>query len=100
MVLKKSKKQEREIDIKPLIYRMEVEGEQLHLFLAAGSEENLKPDLVMDAFFKFLGTTKEEVPVHYHRIEVYAKNPNDGKDTDMTQFVSLESLGNPIPEFN
>ena len=79
---------------------MEVEGEQLHLFLAAGSEENLKPDLVMDAFFKFLGTTKEETPVHYHRLEVYAKNPNDGKDTDMTQFVSLESLGNPIPEFN
>ena len=100
MVLKKSKKQEREIDIKPLIYRMEVEGEQLHLFLAAGSEENLKPDLVMEAFFKFLGTTKEETPVHYHRLEVYAKNPNDGNETDMTQFVSLESLGNLIHEFN
>ncbi len=95
IVLKKSKKQEREINIKPLIYRMEadLDNDKLHLFLAAGSEENLKPDLVMDTFFKFIGTTDTEVPVHYHRLDVYAKNPDYGKGNDRTQFVSLESLG-------
>lgn len=100
IVLKKSKKQEREIDIKPLIYQMKpnMEENKLHLFLAAGSEENLKPDLVMDAFFKFTGTTTEEIPVHYHRLDVYAKNPDVSKCSDAVQFVSLESLGTPFAE--
>lgn len=98
MVLKKSKKQKREIDIKPLIYQMSVDTveNKFYLFLAAGSEENLKPDLVMDAFFKFVGTTSEETPVHYHRLEVYAKNPDCGKGNDATRFVSLESLGSQV----
>lgn len=99
-VLKKSKKQEREIDIKPLIYQMKpnMKENKLHLFLAAGSEENLKPDLVMDTFFKFIGTTSEETPVHYHRLEVYAKNSGDNNCGDTESFVSLESLGTPFSE--
>ncbi len=97
-VLKKSKKQVREIDIKPLIYQMKADTEtgKFHLFLAAGSEENLKPDLVMDAFFKFMGISAKDCPVHYHRLEVYAKNPDYRKGQDMAEFVSLESLGVPI----
>lgn len=100
IVLKKSKKQEREIDIKPLIYQMKLNMEEnkLHLFLAAGSEENLKPDLVMDTFFKFIGTTSDVTPVHYHRLEVYAKNPGNNKCGDTAPFVSLESLGTPFTE--
>ena len=51
MVLKKTKKNEREINIRPLIYEINVSEEHIQMFLAAGSEENLKPDLVMQHFF-------------------------------------------------
>ena len=87
-VLKKTKKNEREINIRPLIYEMNVSEEHIQMLLAAGSEENLKPDLVMQAFLKYAGMDIEKTPFHYHRIDVYAKGDNG--------FVPLESLGRII----
>ena len=87
-VLKKTKKNEREINIRPLIYEMNETEENIQLFLAAGSEENLKPDLVMQALLKYAGMDIEETPFHYHRIDVYAKGDNG--------FVPLENLGRII----
>ena len=37
------------MDIRPWIYQAEIRGEQIYLYLAAGSVQNLKPDLVMGA---------------------------------------------------
>lgn len=74
VVMKKTKRSEKEVDIKPMIYHMEVREDSVYLFLATGSEQNLKPDLVMDTFLKFVGEKPEEVPRHYHRIDVYAKD--------------------------
>lgn len=87
-VLKKTKKNEREINIRPLIYEMNVSEEHIQMLLAAGSEENLKPDLVMQAFLKYAGMDIEETSFHYHRIDVYAKGDNG--------FVPLENLGRII----
>lgn len=97
VVTKKSKKSEREVNIKPLIYKMDadVQESKIYLLLAAGSEENLKPDLVMRAFLRFIGKNVEDTPLHYHRLEVYAKNPND-KEYNTARFLSLESLGNQV----
>lgn len=72
MVLKKTKKNEREINIRPLIYEMNVSEEHIQMLLAAGSEENLKPDLVMQAFLQHAGANSEETPLHYHRVDVYS----------------------------
>ena len=66
----------------------------LYLYLATGSEQNLKPDLVAEAFLKFAGEDPEETPVHIHRIDVYAKNP-DAKE-GKTEFISLDGLGKDI----
>ena len=82
-VLKKTKRSEKEVDIRPMIYDMKVEDDFIYLFLATGSERNLKPDLVMDAFLKYIG--QDSVPLHYHRLDVYAKNPED-------KLVPLEAL--------
>ena len=41
----------------------------------------------METFLKYVG--EEEVKLHYHRREVYAKNPK----SENPRFVSLESLG-------
>ena len=77
-----------------MIYKMAALDDGLYLYLATGSEQNLKPDLVAEAFLKFAGEDPEETPVHIHRIDVYAKNPDteEGK----TEFISLDGLGKDI----
>ena len=86
-VMKKTKRSEKEVDIRPMIYDMHMEPSGICMQLAAGSENNLKPDLVMETFLKYVG--EEEKKLHYHRREVYAKNPK----SENPRFVSLESLG-------
>lgn len=94
VVLKKTKRSEKEVDIKPMIYQMSAMNDGIYLYLATGSEQNLKPDLVAKAFLRFAGEGPDEVPVHIHRIDVYAKNP-DAKEGE-TEYVSLEELGQDI----
>lgn len=89
-ILKQTKRSEKEVDIKPMIYKMDVQNDKIYMFLATGSEQNLKPDLVMKAFLDFAGES-EDTPLHYHRLEVLAKHP-DKKG----EFVSLEALGKEI----
>ena len=93
-IVKKTKRSEKEVDIKPMIYKMAALDDGIYLYLATGSEQNLKPDLVAEAFLKFAEEDPEETPVHIHRIDVYAKNPDaeEGK----TEFISLDGLGKDI----
>lgn len=86
-VLKKTKKAEKEIDIKPLIYRLTAADGKASMCLSAGSESNLKPELVMEAFASYLGKRMPEFPLLVNRDEVYAKG-----------MVSLEELGEEIVE--
>lgn len=86
VVLKKTKRSEAEVDIRPMIYQMRMEEEGIYLLLAAGSEQNLKPNLVMRAFTDFVKEDPNSVPFHYHRIDVYAKNP---KKEENPRFISL-----------
>ena len=83
LVWKKTKKS----DIKPMIYGSEIKEEYLYLYLATGSEQNLKPDLVMETFLKYIG--QEDAPLFYNRLDVYARD-EDGK------LVPLEALGTPM----
>ena len=87
LVWKKTKKSEKEVDIKPMIFSSEIKEDYIYLFLATGSEQNLKPNLVMETFLKYIG--QEQAPLFYNRLDVYAKN-EDGK------LVPLEALGTPI----
>ncbi len=89
-ILKQTKRSEKEVDIKPMIHHMEVRDHKMYMFLATGSEENLKPDLVMKAFLQF-ANEPEDTPLHYHRLEVYAKDPQK-----VGEFISLEGLGTII----
>lgn len=97
LVVKKTKKNEREIDIRPLIYRMAADDrtQKIRLLLAAGSEANLKPDLVMGTFLGLIGLNAEETPIHYHRVELYARSPGY-KGAGSAPLVSLEGLGKPL----
>lgn len=101
IVLKATKRSEKEVDIKPMIYDMKVGESDIYLFLATGSENNLKPDLVMSAFLDFMEEGQEGCPMHFHRIDVYAKNPEIPADSGKLHvkgagLVTLESLGRKI----
>ncbi len=88
MQVKKTKKSEKEVDIKPMIYQFEVRDHQVYMQLATGSVENLKPELVMQAFAQFLGLNSEEITFVHHRLEVYA---NIGTEENR-ELVSLDQV--------
>lgn len=93
-VLKQTKRSEREVDIRPLIYHWELRGKEIFLQLAAGSTENLKPDLVMETFLAYLKIPSDAVTFAYHRLEMYANIGKDGK----RDLLTLEALGEDFPE--
>lgn len=85
-ILKKTKKSEKEVDIKPMIYEMRMaDNDRVFMQLAAGSAANLKPELVMEAFANYLGITLTEFALEINREELYAEG-----------MVSLEDLGEEI----
>lgn len=88
-VLKKTKKSEKVVDIRPLIYQLERRGEMIFMQLAAGSSANLKPELVMEAFSDFAALSLPEFPFRIHRLEVYA----DLGEEEERRLVPLEDLG-------
>ncbi|WP_394923046.1 TIGR03936 family radical SAM-associated protein [uncultured Robinsoniella sp.] len=93
-VVKKTKKSEKEVDIKPMIYALELRDEGIFMQLATGSVNNLKPELVMEAFSRYLGMEPEPFGLMVHRLEVYADLGNEKK----RRLVSLEDLGEDIPD--
>lgn len=92
LIVKKTKRSEKEVDIRPMIYRMEVRGDAVFMQVATGSVENLKPGLVVEAFCSYLGIEKESVSFAHHRLELYA----DGGGDSERKLVPLASLGNEI----
>ena len=45
LAVKKTKKGEREMDLKPAIYELTTEGDRIFMKVSAGSQDNLKPEL-------------------------------------------------------
>ncbi len=91
VIVKKTKKSEREVDIRPLIYKINLEEDKIFMQVATGSVENLKPELVMEALLDYAGLEKESCSFTYHRLEVYAESKVEGQD-----YISLENLGTEI----
>ena len=92
VVLKKTKKNEKEVDIKPFLYAAEIREEELFLQLAAGSVKNTKPELVLEAFYHFCGKEFDPYALLIHRSEVYADTGEEGE----RKLVPLEALGEDI----
>lgn len=89
-IIKKTKKSEKEINIKPFIYELKSCEDGLFMKVASGSANNLKPELVLGSLCDF---TEISVPgIVYERLEMYA----DIGDEKQPNLVSLESLGDII----
>ena len=87
IVLKKTKKSEKEVDIKPLIYHLTSCSQGIFMQVAAGSSANLKPELVMQAMAEYNHVILPEYMV-YERVDMYCLE-ND-------KLVSLDSIGGII----
>lgn len=92
LIVKQTKRSEKEVNIRPMIYQMEVRSDGIYMKLAAGSAENLKPELVMTAFLRSAGIDEETVQFSFHRLEMYADTGSEGN----RELVTLESLGQEI----
>lgn len=77
LITKKTKKGEKEVDIKAGIYELSVDGERIFMKVSSGSADNLKPELVMEAYYQFLGLTLPEFAFHIQREEVYGNTGDD-----------------------
>lgn len=88
-VFRKTKKNEKVEDIKHGIYKLELTNGKIYMFLAAGSEYNLKPDSVIEALCNEAKVTYNRFDYQIHRIETYYKNENG-------ELVSLLKTGQKI----
>ena len=52
-IVKKTKKNEKEVDIRPYIYEMRLEESRIFLEACSRKRKNTKPELVMEAFLAF-----------------------------------------------
>ena len=91
-VTKKTKKGEKEIDIRPLVYGWHFEEDGIFLQVSSGSSDNLRPELVVEAFAKAYDLPLNEFSLLIHRKEVYA-DLGDGKEH---VFRPLDALGKTI----
>ena len=103
MVLKKTKKGEKEMDLKPLIYDLGViagnDAAQAQLFMkiSTGSASNIKPELLLDAYYKALGKERSPFAFMVQREEVYADQASEHeREQRIHSFIPLGALGQDI----
>ncbi|MCC8168423.1 MAG: TIGR03936 family radical SAM-associated protein [Clostridiales bacterium] len=108
IITKKTKKSERQVDLKPLVYQLEVREEPIdisidtavddgdsrigstlnfYMQLSAGSTDNIKPELVIASLYERAGLEFDPLSIQVHRMEVYATDEESGK------FVPLSAFG-------
>ncbi len=87
-IVKQSKKSERVVDLKPLIYGFEPYEDMspsvnvlselgyrngFFLRLCTGSTDNIKPELVLQDFYAYFGKNYDPFNLQIHRLEVYER---------------------------
>lgn len=93
-IIKKTKKGEKEMDLRPYIFEHAVtaDGAGIFLKLSSGSSANIKPELVLEAYCKSMEKEYPQFGFAINREEVYADQGNEAGH----KFVTLESFGEDI----
>ena len=96
-IIKKTKKSEREVDLKPLVYEIrvdEVDGAPVFfLKVSTGSVDNIKPELVLASLYERCHLIYDENAIQIHRCEVYARDEQE-------QLIPLDAMGEEIIKRN
>lgn len=89
IIQKKTKKGQKEMDLKPLIFCLERQGQTIFMSVSTGSTDNIKPELVMETFYESQEWQYPPFAFQIQREEVY------GQDLDGRQ-IPLEQFGEDI----
>ena len=89
MVTKQTKKSVLELDLKPGIYEIKANENSIYMLVDASSSGNIKPALLLEAFYHFLGKEFDPMAIQIIREETYT---NIGKDGKM-ELVPLDAVG-------
>lgn len=92
LIMKKTKKGEKEMDIRPLIYHLSADGKEIRMQIATGSAANLKPSMIIQAYMESRGMELAPFALMIQREEVYA----DLGDENAHKFCPLDGLGEDI----
>ncbi|MEG1780411.1 MAG: TIGR03936 family radical SAM-associated protein [Clostridium sp.] len=88
-IIKKTKKGEKSLDLKHYIYEVSINEKVIFMKLASGSSANIKPELVLTAFYETMGKEYPVFDFQVEREEVYA---DEGTEISH-RFISLEEYG-------
>ncbi|SER62770.1 TIGR03936 family radical SAM-associated protein [Lachnobacterium bovis] len=93
IIIKKTKKSEKEMDLKPLVEQFDVyekDGQiSFDIKVTTGSTNNVKPELVLQSIYKELNLEYDTDAIQIHRKEVFAFN-------DKEELVPLIAFGREI----
>ena len=89
MVTKQTKKNTLELDLKPGIYEMKSTKDSIYILVDASSSGNIKPALLLEAFYEFIGKEFEPLAIQITREETYT---DIGKNGDRN-LVPLDAVG-------
>lgn len=92
LITKKTKKSEKELDLAPYIFEMKLTDDGFYLLVDASSSGNIKPGLVMDAFYKENGVEPGEFDFLITREDTYLAFEENGR----TVYLPLDAIGEEI----
>ena len=91
-IIKKTKKSEREVDLKPLVYDFKVLEDNgspyFYIMLSTGSTNNIKPELVLESIYQKCNIEYQPQAIQIHRINVYTSKDDS--------FIALSKIGEEI----
>ena len=85
-IVKKTKKSEVEMDLKPAIFEMNVTEDGLMMFVDSSSSGNIKPNLVLEEACKENGMEYNPLAFAIRRLDMYTRNQNG-------ELVSMDEVG-------
>ena len=89
MVTKQTKKSTLELDLKPGIYDLKGTSNSIYMLVDASSSGNIKPTLLLEALYSFVGKEFDSMAIQITREETYADIGENGK----RDFVPLDAVG-------
>ena len=89
MVTKQTKKSTLELDLKPGIYEMKSTKDSIYILVDASSSGNIKPTLLLEAFYEFIGKEFEPLAIQITREETYTDIGKNGN----RNLVPLDAVG-------
>lgn len=92
-IIKKTKKSEREMDLKPLVYDFKVieqeEKPAFYINVSTGSVDNIKPELLLASMYEKLGLEYKEEAIAIHRMDVYATDEKTGERVSLLEMGTI-----------